>query len=204
MATRIVARIALVALLSTLAALAWWIVWRPHIMLRQVGLNGLLPESGRQCEDPSGTPWRHCYRLGPSTAHGAYVEEQVSLIRRTRRITLGMRAWQATDSVAWSQQLDSIRRGLDRAGGERIACAASSGVSEGAPRLAVWRFREQDVRVLADREPVAELQPPLWRIQVVGVPIGYSGCQSRAREQRWLTPAEVAEQLQRWLVGHVE
>ena len=204
MATRNVVRMALVALLAITAALAWWAVWRPHIMLRQVGLSGLLPESGRRCEDPSGMPWRHCYRVEPPSGHSMGVEERVSLIRRTRRITLAERAWQATDSVAWAQQLDSIGRGLDRAGGEQITCAAASAAREGVPRLVAWRFPEQDVRVLADREAVAGARRPRWRIQVMGFPVGYSGCQSWVREQRWLTPAEVAEQVQRWLVAHAE
>lgn len=204
LATRIVARIALITLLAIVAVLAWWAVWRPHVMMREVGLSGLLPESGRRCEDPPGTPWRHCYRLRPTTAYGMGVDEQVSLIRRTRRITLAMRAWQATDSVEWSQALDSITRRLDRAGGEPIKCPRASGLSDGGRRIAAWRFREQDVRVLADREHIAEARPPLWRIQVMGFPVGYSGCQSWVRGQRWLTPAEVAEQLQRWLVEHAE
>jgi hypothetical protein len=172
--------------------------------MRQVGLGGLLPESGRQCEDPPGTPLRHCSSFPPPTARGGGVEEQVSLIRRSRRITLAMRAWQAPDSVKWSRELDSITRGLERAGGEPIVCPASSVSRDGMRRLAAWHFREQDVRVLADREITVYDKQPRWHIQVMGFPVGYSGCQSWVREQRWLTPSEITEQMQRWLEEHAK
>ena len=194
----------LAALAIALVALAWFMVWRPLVMMRQVGLAGLLPESGRQCDDPPGMPWRHCSRFPSQASQGDGVEERISLSRLTRRVVLVERAWQDRDSLTWSRQLDFIERALTHARGERIPCPFSSDSSNGLQYFAAWRFREQDVRVIGDRDRAAQDRPQRFRVQVMGFPVGYSGCQSGARGMHWLGAAELRERVERWLSGRVE
>ena len=196
MATRHVAGTNLVVLLAA-TAVAWVAIWRPMIVMRQVGIAGVLPESGRQCDDSPEFAVRHCHTFPSPSARRTGVEEQVSLMRRTRRITQAVRTWSGADSTEWARQRDSVWRGLARAGGHAITCPPSPGASDGVPSLAAWRFREQDVRVLAERLTGAE--PPRWYVQVMGYPVGYSGCQSWVVERRWITPAAAVAQLWRML-----
>jgi len=132
------------------------------------------------------------------------VEEHISLNRFTRRVILVERAWRDGDSLTWSRQLDSIEHALDHAHGGRIPCPPSAASSDGLRYVAAWRFREQDVRILGDREGAAPGRPQGWRVQVMGFPIGYSGCQAGSRGMHWLGAAELKDLTQRWLSGRTE
>jgi hypothetical protein len=202
LARQIVARVACLGLLLLAAVLLWAGLWRPAIQIRRVGLTGLLPESGRRCEDAPATPWRHCSGAPRSTPHRSDASEQLVVHRRTRRITLIARAWSVPDSADWSRQLDSLTDALDEAGGTAMACPSPPASSVGIPsieRFAAWRFPEQDVRVLGMHDPGAQPGRPRWQIQVMGYPTGYSGCGAWVRDVRWLTPAEVVERVQTWI-----
>ena len=206
MSRRIVVRVALALVLPTVMAVGWWTVWRPRVMMRRVGLAGWTPESGRLCEDPEGMPWRHCYKV---TARGRF-EERVSLDRRTRGITLLDHFWEARDSTDWSQQLDSVRTALARQGGKPIPCDRPS-ISSEVKRIEAWRFREQEVRMMAYemRGPRGATNAffvwkPAWLIQVTSFRAGESGCEPVVIRRRLLTPAEMAERLYRWILDRDE
>lgn len=199
-----VARITLAAALTIALALAWSSVWRPVVMMRQVGLGGWSAESGRRCDDPPSMKWRHCYRPTALTADTSRIEERVSLDRRTRRITHLERLWRVTDSAGWSWQQDSIARDLVRRGGEQIQCPLPSDGTSGVRSISTWRFQEQDVRMIASRRIDTEHLRPEWLIQVTGVPVGHSGCQAWTRTRRLLTPMEMVAELHHWLAERSE
>jgi hypothetical protein len=196
-------RAALAGALGIALALAAWSVRRPYVMMQQVGLPGWRPESGRRCEDPVSTPWRHCYRSAKSGAASA-AEERVSFDRRTGHIAELERMWYVRDSAAMLQQEDSVVRALARWGGTPIDCPSPASPDGGAQRIAAWRFRDQDVRMIRSRWGDRERGHPTWMIQISGFPIGYSGCQSVVPMRRLLTPAEMLEAVQRWLVEQTD
>ena len=199
MITRTVVRIALAAALTIVLALAWVVVWRPLIIMRQVGLHGWRAESGRRCEDAPGMPWRHCYRLSARSASQARIEEWISLDRRTRQIIGLGRVWQVNDSADGSRQQDSIAQTLVRRGGERITCEPPSDTQNVVRSISAWRFQEQEVRMITSRQIQGVDQQADWVIQIDGFPVGYSGCQSWVRSRRLLTPMEMLTALQHWM-----
>ena len=176
------ARAGLLAITMVFAASLWISVWRPAMRLRQVGVSGILPENGRLCETAKGGRWRHCYGGGPNTAHRVDLRESVSLDRYTRRVSQVERAWTILDSSDAARQFDSVALALQRAGGERIGCVALVASNVGQTRIAAWRFRDQDVRVLSTRLAARDGQPR-WQLQVYGAPVGYSGCQTWAKHE---------------------
>jgi len=190
-----------VALVVALALAVWW-VRRPLVMMRQVGLRGWLPETGRRCEAPAGTPWRHCYGTTEAPG-GAREEDRVSLDRRTGRITELERMWQVSDSVEVMREEDSIAAAMRRHGGRAIECPTPTSTGS-AQRIAAWRFPEQDVRVIRSRWTGPKLERPAWMLQVSGFPVGDSGCQPASRAQRLLTPREMLEGIQRWLFEQLD
>ena len=200
---RLAVRIALAAALAVALALAGSSMWRRLVMMRQVGLPGWSPESGRRCDDPAGTPWRHCYGLA-AAAGGVHAEDRVSFNRRTGRITQIARSWRVSDSAEMRRQEDSVVHALDGHEGARIDCALPTSTESGLQRVAAWRFQEQDVRMLRSRWRSSDAQQPTWMIQVSGFPVGYSGCQAWVRTRRLLTPMELLAGLYQWLVERTD
>ena len=200
---RTLMRVALAGACAIALALAGWSVSRPRVMLRQVGLSGWRGESGRRCDNPVGTRWRHCYGAARA-GDPAREETRVTLDRRTGRFVDLERVWYVRDSAGMLQQEDSVARAVARLGGVAIECPAPAAPEGGAQRIAAWRFHEQDVRMIRSRWRVPRSPRPMWMFQVSGFPIGYSGCGGAVRRRRLLTPAEWFAAMQRWLVEHTD
>ena len=196
-------RITLSAALAAALALAAWSVRRPLVMMRQVGLSGWRPESGRRCEDSAGMLWRNCYGT-TEVSGGARADEQVLLNRRTGRITELERHWRVSESSDAIRQEDSVARALEGHGGVPIPCPRPSLTDDSVESIAAWRFPEQDVRLMRTRSRDPHTQRPASIIQLLGVPVGYSGCQAPVRTRRLLTPIEMLEAVQRWLVEQTD
>ena len=201
--SQLLLRVTLSAALAAALVLAGWSVRRPLVMMRQVGLHGWRPESGRRCQDPAGMPWRHCYGT-TALSGGSRADDRVSLDRRTGRITELERVWRVSDSSEAIRQADSVARALAGHGGAPIACPPLSRTDSGVERIAAWRFPEQDVRMMRSRGIDPQTQGPAWVIQLWGVPVGYSGCQGPVRTRRLLTPTEMLDAVQRWLVEQAD
>jgi hypothetical protein len=197
--TRTLVRIAVVAMLCAIVGALWRAVWRPAVQLHEVGLGGLLAESGRQCGDAPNGRWRTCYREVPGTQGRMDIPEQVTLDRRTRAISLIERHWDVSGAADVSRQFDSVARALERKGGQRIECPRPTDSGGRGDRLGAWRFRDQDVRVAS-----SHLQPAngrsWWVLQIYAAPVGYSGCQQWIVARRWLTPAEIVARAWRSIV----
>lgn len=170
------------------AAGAWtWTVNRQrHRMLRQVGLDATQHRT-RTCRNVPDTAWRHCYTPSP------YPEDlpiaQLTVDRVSGRVSQLSHMWRVSDSAAAFAAADSIARALSRMGGKPIACPDIRAARRSFGYLAAWRFEEQDVRV-ALTPPFPSVSASAWRVQVVGSPIGYSGCQPWVYRRRLLTPRE--------------
>ena len=174
---------------------------RRRTMLQQVGLPGWQAESGRRCEDPRGTPWRHCYGEHPRAPGAVHSIEHISLDRRTGRLTLVQRVWQLPDSLTWRRAQDSVVQALRARGGEPIGCPIPADSAGELRAVSAWRFREQDVRVLASRLAAPGAESPWWTVQVDGSPVGFSGCDPWVHRSQWLTVDEVVARVTRWLAG---
>jgi hypothetical protein len=177
-------------MLGAAAGVLWRTVWRPAVQLHEVGLGGLLAESGRQCRDAPDGRRRGCYREVPGTQGRMDIREQVILDRRTREISLIERHWDVRDAADASRQFDSAALALERKGGQRIECPRPTESRGQGERIGAWRFRDQDVRLMSDNLVTRGGQSSRG-LRIYAAPIGYSGCQQWTVTKRWLTPAEI-------------
>ena len=200
---RLAVNIGLAGAFAVALALVGSAVRRPLVMMRQVGLAGWRPESGRRCENLVGSSLRHCY--GPVAVAGdVHAEEHVTIDRRSGQVTDLERVWRVSDSTEMRRQEDSVARALVGHGGAPISCPQPRSTEGGAQRIAAWRFQQQDVRMLGSRWRGPTAKAPTWVIQISGLPVGYSGCQAWIHTRRLLTPMELLGGLTQWFVDRVE
>ncbi len=177
-----------------LAGLSYWGVWRTASMMHQVGLAGWLPESGRTCEDHPDSQLRYC-----RITRGDTYREGIIFNRITRRPRGIIRGWLVTDSALWMQAQDSVNTQMRRFGGQPFSCQWWQGSPDLQMRMA-WRFRRQDVRLAAYKNPEPRngsgAMPPSWSLSVVGHSVE-RGCARERVTVRFLTPRELAAQLRR-------
>jgi len=191
--------IGLVAMLCAVVGVLWHTVWRPAVQMHEVGLGGVLAESGPQCSDPPDGRRRGCYREAPGMQGRMDTREQVLLDRRTREISLIERSLEVSDAADASRQFDSAALALERMGGQRIECPRPTDSRGRGERTGAWRFRDQDVRLMS-YDLVSPDSQSSWGLQIVATPVGSSGCQQWIVARRWLTPPEIVARAWRSIV----
>jgi hypothetical protein len=202
---------------------AWYV--RPRGAARRVGIDWRATVRDATC-----TTNRHetmCTTV-PPWAPAPATHATLQFNPWTRRLTRASRTWTISDSTHWSVMLDSIRRAMEGAHGERAVCDRAE---TGFPIAEAWRFGEYETRLYAgklpstrrrqptlplhikgkarsDRSAPSEsprtwyLVPGSWYASVQAVPWGSVGC-GRAFRYVLLTPAQIAQQMREWAADHL-